>query len=425
MLAAEKKPAAKKLTKSVVDAVTPSAKPLYLWDAGLTGFGVKITPAGSRVAIYQYRYDGKTRVFTIGKLSDALTLEQARDVAKDAAASLRSGVDPQAVKFARREAMTVGDLLDVYFTSAAFAEKSESTKIVDLPRAENHIRPLLGKSTADRVTHDAVGKMRDAITAGKTAVNEKTVKLRGRRIVRGGEGAAGQAVTLLATIYSWAISEKLLTENPAANVSVYKPKSREAIIAVDEYSAVFDAIDKLEQELRITSPAADAVRLIAFTGARLGEIKNLIWQYVEFNTNRIALPPKAHKTGKRSGKPRLIFLPPEAVDILKRQKRRKPDEFVFASTCPGAPLDLGRVWPKIRNEAGLSNEVVLHSLRHSVGSHLAMSGAGMAQIQQTLGHKQISTSQRYIHFAEAAQSALAATAAAPISAGYKNKGKAK
>ncbi|MBK9026748.1 MAG: tyrosine-type recombinase/integrase [Propionivibrio sp.] len=59
----------------------------------------------------------------------------------------------------------------------------------------------------------------------------------------------------------------------------------------------------------------------------------------------------------------------------------------------------------------------LHGLRHSLASHLAMDGASSAELMESLGHKQVSTTMRYIHFAEKSKSTLAERAAATALAG--------
>jgi site-specific recombinase XerD len=59
----------------------------------------------------------------------------------------------------------------------------------------------------------------------------------------------------------------------------------------------------------------------------------------------------------------------------------------------------------------------LHGLRHSIASHLAMGGAQAAQIMAAMGHRQLSTVQRYIHFAEDKRHSLAEQAALVALAG--------
>ena len=167
----------------------------------------------------------------------------------------------------------------------------------------------------------------------------------------------------------------------------------------------------MEQELRIRQPAADAIRLIALTGCRRGEAAGLRWRHVE--RDRIVLPPREHKAGRRTGKSQIIGLPAAAQAIIARQPEGRPDDFVFGpARGAGGAIELSHVWDKVRAEAELPAKVTLHGLRHSTASHMAMAGAEAAQIMAALGHHQLSTVQRYIHFAKDARSALAETAAA-------------
>ncbi|HYP19871.1 MAG TPA: Arm DNA-binding domain-containing protein, partial [Chloroflexia bacterium] len=66
-----------RLTKRAVDGLSPSAKDQLFFDAELPGFGVKVTPAGRKVFLVQYRYppgrQGKIRRYTIGAYSEGLT----------------------------------------------------------------------------------------------------------------------------------------------------------------------------------------------------------------------------------------------------------------------------------------------------------------------------------------------------------------
>jgi integrase len=174
----------------------------------------------------------------------------------------------------------------------------------------------------------------------------------------------------------------------------------------------------MERELRIRQPAADAIRLIALTGCRRGEAAGLRWRHVE--RGRIVFPPREHKSGRRTGKPRIIGLPAAAQAIIARQPEGDPNDFVFQpARGDGGAIELSHVWDKVRAEAKLPAEVTLHGLRHSTASHMAMAGAEASQIMTALGHSQLSTVQRYIHFAKTAREALAERAAATALAGMK------
>jgi integrase len=310
-------------------------------------------------------------------------------------------------------------MLDAYLASEAFADMAEATRKTDRGRIERHLKPLLGKKHAHLVGEEDVRRAFAAIRDGKTKADVKTGK-RGRARVRGGRGAAREAIIRLSIIYNWASRTEFLpkgTENPCRDIELGSVGAREAILeSADEYAAMFKAIERLETERRIPQSAADAIRLIALTGCRRGEAAKLRWRHID--GDRILLPPEEHKAGKRTRKPKVISLPTTGQAIIARQPEGEADDYVFKPTRgDGGPLELTHVWEKIRKEAKLPAKICLHSLRHSTGSHMAMAGAEAAQIMAALGHHQLSTVQRYIHFAKGARSALAETAAAVAIAG--------
>ena len=411
----------KKLTKEVVTAADPSTQPgkrVIVWDSIIAGFGLVVFPSGAKSFIYQYRNaEGQSRRFTIGAFSESLTCDQARKIAKDKANEVHNGKDPMAYKKSRREALTVNQLLDQYLASPTFAKKAESTKYVDKGRVERHVRPLLGSSHADLLTADAVRRAQNAITQGKTAGSTKT-KARGVAKVTGGAGTADKAVLILRAAYSWAISEGILKDNPAATVKVSQPGQRDAIMGGSkDYETLFDTLAKMENEHRIRPAAADAIRFITLTGARKGEVIGMIWAYVDLRAGTVTIPPNAHKTGSRTGKPRIITLPAAAQAIIARQPEGEPTDYVFKPAKGEGAMALTKPWRQVRNEAKLPDNLGLHGLRHSLASHLAMDGASSAELMESLGHKQVSTTMRYIHFAEKSKSTLAERAAATALAG--------
>jgi integrase len=405
-----------KITKRVVDAATPKAARAYLWDDELRGFGLVVQPTGVKSYVFNYRSpEGRLRRLLLGRHGD-LTCEQARKLAAEHKHSVVHGGDPLRAKQAQRNAVTVGDLLDAYLASDEFNDKAQITKDIDRGRIERHLRPLLGKRHAHHLTEQDVRSAFRDIASGKTALDVKT-RPRGRARVRGGPGAARMAIVLLSIIFNWAIRARMMKQNPCAHIKLPPVGTRDTILEdADDYSKLFKALDRLEAKLVIRREAADAIRLIALTGCRRGEAANLRWRHVE--RERIVLPPREHKSGKRTGKQKVISLPAAAQAIIARQSEGAPDDFVFApARGEGGSISLSRVWTKVRREAGLPAALSLHGLRHSTASHMAMAGAEAPQIMVALGQSQLSTVQRYIHFAKNARSALAEQAAATALAG--------
>ena len=96
-----------KLSKTILKNATASEKAYVIWDADLKGFGLKVTPTGRKVFIYQYRVNGakKTDRFTFGKYLDRihhkgkdqlLSLRVAREMAEILRGRIKSGYDPKA-----------------------------------------------------------------------------------------------------------------------------------------------------------------------------------------------------------------------------------------------------------------------------------------------------------------------------------------
>lgn len=409
-----------RISKRTVDAARcVDGKRSILWDDKLAGFGLLVLPSGVKSYVYDYRNaHGTKRRLTIGKVG-TITPDKARELAEGHAAAVKEGGDPLTARREMREAATVGDVLDAYLVSAKFNAKAPGTQAIDRGRIQRHLRPTLGRKHVDALTAEDVRKAFVSIRDGKTAARVKT-KARGLARVTGGEGTARMAVRLLRAVLSWAVTDGRARRNVAAGVDVGSDGARDVILNADEYGRLFRTIETLERQRELRSPVADAIRVIALTGARRGEIAGLRWRHVDLRNGRIVLPLAEHKTGRRTGKAKMIALPAAAQEIIARQAAGEPDTRVFRAVKGEGDVNLSQPWRRIRKVAELPTGIGLHGLRHSVASHLAMGGAQAAEIMAALGHRQLSTAQRYVHFADAARSTLAEKAAAPALAALAN-----
>lgn len=189
------------------------------------------------------------------------------------------------------------------------------------------------------------------------------------------------------------------------------------------YARLWAVLDRLTNpdtirvgEKPIRPEVADAIRVIALTGARRGEILDLRWSYVDLKVGTLTLPLDAHKTGRKTGETRVIGLPALAASVISQQPRGKPNDLVFRPSRGGKKLELSKPWRQIRIAAGLPEGIGLHGLRHSLASHMAMQGAEASEIMTALGHRDITTSQKYVHWAKDQRQVLAEKAAAGITA---------
>jgi hypothetical protein len=106
------------LTKSTIDGLPTFSKDTVYWDAGLPGFGVKVTPTGRKVFLVMYRLAGagsRLRKYTIGPYG-RITLPMARAQAQKIFAARLDGRDLAEEKKQSRHRLVVDRIDDVVET---------------------------------------------------------------------------------------------------------------------------------------------------------------------------------------------------------------------------------------------------------------------------------------------------------------------
>lgn len=150
------------------------------------------------------------------------------------------------------------------------------------------------------------------------------------------------------------------------------------------------------------------LRLLYASGGRVSEIANLKWKDVQPNgqSGQITVTGKGEKT-------RAILLKPETYKMLLSIKPEdaQSNDFVFLSQRNKADkngLDdtaILRIVQKAGEAIGIP-DVSPHWLRHSHASHALDRGASIVTVKETLGHSNISVTNKYVHAKPNESSAL-------------------
>lgn len=354
------------LTKRTIDQAKPGTT---LWDRELPGFGIRTTPAGTKSFIYQYRMlnqrQGKT---TIGGFP-GLTVDQARKLAREYAAMVERGESPSDVKRSIRTAATVRDLAERYCGSYAITNNLKPTVVRDARSLLNrYVLPSLGTRKAAEVRSSeieaVVGNARQNI----------------------GKSQANKLIAVLKKMFNLAIDDDAALVNPV-RVKKTAEDQRYRFLSHVEVCGLLNACDQYADQ-----HAADAVRLLLFTGARLQEVLKAEWCQFDL-VKGVWLKPSAHTKTKRQHR---LMLPSNVVALLITMRARDPvTPFLFPGRSGTKPrADLKRPWTDIVTMAGLK-DVRKHDLRRTTATFMASTGADLHTVGKALGHTQVSTTARY------------------------------
>jgi integrase len=364
-----------KLTKRLVEGLVPGNRDVIAWDTELHGFGCKVTPKGRRSYLLYYRTtDGQQRKPALGT-HGAVTCEQAREIARTMLADVAKGGDPKAAERARRSAPTVAELADRFLAEHAVTKKRSSSTRMDRINLRLHVLPALGRLRVQDVTRADIGQLHHRM--------------------HGTPGAANRVLALLSKMFNLAERWGLRPDhtNPCRHVERYAERKMERFLSAEEIGRLGATLAEAERDSTEMPSVIAAVRLLAFTGARAGEILGLRWEHVDLPRGCLELPTS--KTGRK-----VIHLNGPALEVLSDlAQRRTGNPWVVEGAKPGCPLvNIRKPWHRIR-EAACLPDVRLHDLRHSFASVAVAGGLSLPIIGALLGHSQPATTARYAHLA--------------------------
>jgi integrase len=378
--------------KALSARVAASGREETLRDTALAGFEARARTDGAKVA-YAVRYragsgrQAPMRRVTIGKHGSPWTPETARAEAKRLLALVAYGKDPAGAKATAKAAPTVADLAQRFLAEHAEAKRKASTAKEYRRLLDHVVLPTLGKKRVADITPQDVARLHHARRATPTEANR----------------ALAVISAMLNMAERW--GERPDGSNPCRHVEKFPQRKRERMLSADELARLGEVLAGYDG-----SPYyAAAIKLLIFTGARLGEILGLQWQWIDFKHCEARLPDS--KTGAKT-----LHLPPPALAVLAELPHIAGNPYVIVGGVADAALvNLEKPWRAIRKKAGLE-DVRLHDLRHSFASVAASCGMGLPIIGRMLGHTQAQTTQRYAHLASDPVKAAAATIAGKIAA---------
>ncbi|MGY0619885.1 tyrosine-type recombinase/integrase [Lysobacter sp. A378] len=386
------------LTKRIVAAAQPQAKPYEMRDTLVRGLIMRVQPSGHKAWIVSWAH-GKRR--TLGAVAH-LTLEQARAHTSHAMAEVIQKGLPSIAK-TKAVTCTLDQFLTDHYLPWATVELRRGKRYVQRIRTQfaGMLKldlsaidaPLIDRWWRDRLTSNGTGKPVAKITAYR------------------------DLGTLRAAL-SMAVEWKLLERNALLGMRAKAVESRKIVrfLSVDEESRLRGSLAARDRKLiqgRANGNAARLARhvptladipldgfgdhltpvvLLAMnTGLRRGELLSLQWSDLNLDARVITIQAGNAKNGRQ----RHLPLNDEALSVVTRWHRQTSGQGrVFE------PRDVKKGWNALLLGAGIST-FRFHDLRHHFASKLVMLGVDLNTVRELLGHSDIQMTLRYAHLAPA------------------------
>jgi integrase len=262
--------------------------------------------------------------------------------------------------------MTVAELCDEYVAdmqSGKVAGKKASTVKSDISRIASRIKPILGKRKVTAITQSDVEDF-------MLGMNPRSAR---------------RVTGLLGAIFSYGVKRKIMAMNPVHGVDKPADVKRMRRLSEAEYRALWTALQAEK------SVANEVILFLTLTGWRSSEGKNLKFSEVDLERRTGILGDTKSGVSIRP-------LSSAAVEIIRRQKRREGQEFVFEHRHALPISNLTPWW----NKLALDKTVTPHVLRHSHASLASDMGIADHLISGLLGHKRQGITSRYQHLSDRA-----------------------
>jgi integrase len=347
-----------RLTKSAIDALPTLPSDNIYWDAGLPGFGVKVTPKGRKVFLALYRTGGagsRLRKYTIGPYG-RVTLAMARGQAQKIFAARLDGRDPAAEKKEAKRRLVADRMDDV--VEAFIAERLSHLRTAK--RLENRLRRDVLSRWGGRTIHEI--KRRDVIDL-VTEVSQR------------GLGAGRRVLKILKTFFRWCVGRAVIDFSPAEGIpNPGRETRRDRVLDDSELAAVILSARTMPR------PFCGILEVLALTGQRREEVTQMAWAEIDAKTRTWRIPAERSKNGKAH----LVHLSAPAWAVIEGMPRTHG--IVFPTTGKKHFQAFKLAKRELDRRSGVAGWW-LHDIRRTVVSGMARLGVPPHVADKILNHQ--------------------------------------
>lgn len=370
-----------RLSAAAIQSFEPGPTPYRVYDSIVQGLHVLVLPSGTATWNIHFRLQGRLRRLSLGRArgDQAIEPKDARVRARAVLGDVAYGEDPGKARERDRLAK------DFATVARAYMEDLES-----------------GEITVGRKRGGGRGEKRRAaettIKSRRTCIRHAIAKLGTRRLsdIDGrlldrahnelgrtvGKTTANRVMTTVSLVFKYAADLELVDRghDPTRDVTPFEERARHAPLLPEDYRRLGASLTAYEAKHPRAVPGIEALRFLALTGRRRDEARLLRWEDVDLEGATMRCETK---TGRKT-----FVLPRAAVDVLRRQRKRVPEDAPWTFPSPtgeGAFGNLNTLWTAVCADAEIA-ETRIHDLRHSVAVVLTRMGYPDVVVASVLGH---------------------------------------
>ena len=320
----------------------------------------------------------------------------------------RALVEAGQVDFTKSGQYTVGTWMDTWFENVAKIKVRPSSHQTYKGYIDNHIKPSIGNITLEKLTTMDLQKFyRKLLTKGRVERIESKDQPKGlsAKTVRNINQVISSAMDL-------AVAQKIILTNPTNTCELPKVERKEMQTVPAEQLSAF-----LEEAKR--SGVYEMYYIELATGLRRGELLGLKWTDIDWKNGIIKVRRQVARVDgqiveaplKTKNSYRAVSISPQAIEVLREQKRKTNDTYVFPSPNGGpiSPDSVNNMLKRVLERAGIP-KVRFHDLRHTFATIALQNGVDIKTVSGILGHFSAGfTLDTYAHVTTAAQKEAAQT----------------
>ncbi len=336
---------------------------------------IETTTNGKPDKVYyiRFRENGKSKEVKIGKYSEGIRENYCNQKLLATNNAIRLGEQPPIIANShKREIITFDQIAMKYFDAR---ELHNRTNHQARSKYKSQLQPYIGAKDISLISKNDILKIQTDLAKTRAP---KTVN---------------QYIQFTRAVYNFAIEEEIYTgTNPTKGVKEQKvDNKRERFLTLNEVKILLEAV-KDEANLYLFTLLSLA------TGGRLNTIMEITKKDVDLEHDIITL--KDIKNNDTYGG----FFDTRLKGILEeRMKFLSPNDKIVNMNSRTLRRKMSTILTKLFNENLESddrkNRVVVHTLRHTFASHLAINGTPIFTIQNLLNHKDIKQTLRYAKLA--------------------------